>query len=154
MPKTSIEAVAMGTGPSAMLWIKAGSYPAVPRYGCSWIPHFLKLNAYAIGDICHFPDVPTDGTRIAATACVRKEGHPEWELYQEMLYPHGSQSGGMAISMACREYRRVGLVGFDGGMDEPYETDLRKMLEWWKARGRTFVSLMPKSTFDDLMEKT
>jgi hypothetical protein len=144
------DVVVIGTGPSVLPWLKAGKFPDVPKYGCSWIPWHIKLNAYALGDSIHSPDVPQDGTRVVATKQCRS---PEWELFDDERFPHGSQSGGMAITMACREFKRIAVIGFDGGLPGDADKELRELFEWWIQRGRTFVSLMPKSAFDDLWVK-
>lgn len=142
-----MQALCIGTGPSFFRWVEKGNFPSIPKYGCSIVPWYCKVDTYAYGDEEHLADVPVDGTRIVSTDRVWKSGHDHFD----MRFPHGGSSGGMAITMACRGHRDVGLIGYDGGLPEPFESDIRKLLQWWIYRGRRFYSLMESSTFDDLM---
>lgn len=148
--RSKIEAIALGSGPSVKPWIEAGDIPNVPKYGCSWLPAFLKLDVYTYGDVIHAPDLPRDGTRIVATERAWSDGMERFDVN----FPHGGQAGGMAITLACRDHNIIGLIGFDGGRpaDHPCDGLLRGLLTFWKARGKKFISLMPRSDFDDLME--
>lgn len=143
-----VPAIAIGTGPSVHEWLADGIIPAVPLFGCSWIPHRLKLACYCYGDSVHKMDLPGDGTPIVATSAVWRDG---WELY-DSDYPHAAGSGGMAISEVCKRFKVVGLIGFDDGSEEPHETNFRKLLEWWTLRRRRFVSLSGKSGYGGLIE--
>lgn len=142
--------IALGTGPSLRPWVAAGAFPAVPKYGCSFVPSLLKIDVYCYCDPVHAADLPADGTPIIATERVHSAGMRRWcEDFH-----HAGGSGGMAISEACKQHDCVALIGFDGGMDAEHDQLLRNLLLWWKEQfGRKFVSLMPPGTIlDDLCE--
>lgn len=147
--RQDFEALAIGCGPSLRPWIDVGDFPDVPKYGCGFASHVMALDFYCYCDITHAADLPTDETTVIASERVWRDGL----LKYDDAFPHAGQAGGMAISESCKKCRRVALVGFDKGLPEPHETELRDLIVWWKKRGRTFVGLMPGQSFDDLMDR-
>ncbi len=152
-PALCIEAIVLGTGPSFFAAIRR-PFPHAKRYGCGIASQHVELDVYALGDEVHGNHVPL-GTTVYITQRLR-DAHPEatYLAYPEDELPHGGSSGGMALSLACREHDVVGLIGFDGhGMPDDFVASFRALLAWWKTRGKRLVSLMPDSVFDDLLER-
>jgi hypothetical protein len=152
-PPICVESIVLGTGPSFFDAIRR-PLPPGKRYGCGIASRHVELDVYALGDEVHWNHAPL-GTTVYITQRVR-DGHPEsaYLAYPEDELPHGGSSGGMALSLACRDHDVVGLIGFDSqGMPDEFVAAFRALLTWWKARGKRMVSLMPACAFDDLLER-
>lgn len=152
VPSIVLEAIAIGTGPSFFAWIRR-PLPVGQRYGCGVVTRWIQVDVYALGDIVHIAHAPLDGP-VFATRQVRDAvgGESNWREFPEDELPHGGSSGGMALSLACRDHDVVGLIGFDGfGMNAEFQACFRELLRFWQSRGKRLVSLMPASAFDDLL---
>lgn len=155
-----LDAIAIGSGPSFFDWVR-GELPAGRRYGAGIVSRYMALNVYCIGDIAHLPHLQLGTLTYATRRVFDALERSEWLLcYDTLELAHGGSSGGMAVALACLFHRRIGLIGFDG-LDEnesadnrQWNEDFRRLLTHWQARGRTFVSLMPESKFDDLLVTT
>lgn len=147
-----LDAIVIGTGPSFCAWVRQ-PLPAGLRYGCGAATRWVEVDVYALGDVVHIgnvpPCVPVYATRKVRDAISTLN---DWLAFPEDELPHGGSSGGMALSLACRNHQTIGLVGFDGfGLDTEFQANFRRLLRYWQSRGRRLVSLMPASAFDDLL---
>lgn len=140
--------IAIGTGPSFYEWISRPLTSGV-RYSCGVVPHYVSVDVYCINSTLHKANVPADAVVFATMRT--HDRIPRAFLWPE-LWPIASQCGGMAVQLAAMNHKRIGLVGFCNAIDPQIDAEFRAILEFWKARGRVFVSLMKKSAFDDLLE--
>ena len=155
----AMDAIAIGSGPSFFEWVR-GELPAGRRYGAGVVSQYLALDVCCIGDLVHRPRLQIGTLTYASRRVFEALDRADWLLcYDTLGLPHGGSSGGMCVSLAALFHQRIGLVGFDG-LDESesaenarWNADFRRLLTDWQSRGRTFVSLMPTSRFDDVLQR-
>lgn len=148
-----LDAIAIGTGPSFYEWVRQ-KLPRGLRYGCGEAAKFIELDRYLLGDVVHLQHVPA-GIPVYATRRVIESAPDagQWLEFPEAELPHAGSSGGMALSLACRDHNVIGLIGFDGfGVDPAFVEAFRRLILYWQSRGKLLISLMPHSAFDDVLE--
>ena len=165
-----LDVIVIGTGPSFYEWLKTPVPEGVKLYGCGVVSRYLDLDVYAIGDICHLPNMPNNhsshcehcGHSRKNTIVYGTIGmlvYDDRMLYYDWhLYPHGGSSGGMAVSLACLHYERIGVIGLDGptGMleiDMQVIKDTIDVFQYWKDKGKKIYSLMPHSVYNEVLLK-
>ena len=75
-------------------------------------------------------------------------------LFRSTWLPTGKSSGGMAMSLACLFYERVGIIGFDGwwkkGLYDPEgRAGQLSVIVSWQKKDRLLYNLMEKTVFED-----
>ena len=150
-----LEAIVCGAGPSAWdLWGLA--IPSnIRMYGAGNVSRFIRLDVYAYGDLDHLENIPVPPCLTYGSP--RNVNDTEGLLYYDEVWPTGRSSGGMAISLACLSYTRIGIIGFDGigyggEVYDPAGVPGQKLVfNYWLDRNRKLVSLMEKSIFNNLL---
>lgn len=152
-----LDAVAIGGGSDS--WQLIGVEKKCPYYGAGITSQYLPLDVYAYGDEDHIPNIPTYPCRVVSSKPDedRTFNGVKLEKWPCFSAGHGCSAGGMALSLACDKYTTVGLIGFSGYMyygvryDQEGEHDFRTLVKCWNNLGKTLVSLMPVSVFNDLL---
>lgn len=152
--RPALDAIAIGTGPSFYDWVRR-PLPRGMRYGCGAAARFIDVDHYLLGDAVHREHVPVDKPVYVTRRVI--DQWPEasrYLVFPEAELPHGGSSGGMALSLACRDHAVIGLIGFDGfRVDETFVEGFRRLIIYWNDRGKRLVSLMERSAFDDVLER-
>lgn len=149
--------IAIGTGKSFYAWKDKPLTPGT-RYGCGVASQYISLDVYCLNAGVHKGNVPRNGETIYATErtfdLVQAIPHRPAHVFKwpENL-PYARQAGGMCVHLAAMHHQRVGLIGFCAPITPEIDAEFRAILEYWRERGRVFVSLMDQSAFDDLMVK-
>ena len=153
-----LECIVLGTGPSLLDFLlehNKESLKGITLIGCGRL--VIDVDIYCYGDPRRRPDVPdVETTEVYAHQFVHEPGMIRWQ--EE--WPHGGTAGGMAVTVACLKFDRIGLIGFDGFRTPEFEhydnfviNFNNEILDYWQARGKKLYSLMSHSIFNERLLK-